>query len=290
MLRRSVSQTAVLSLTHLRTQGEIQMQVVSQYPDGLFCWVDLGSTDVDAAKAFYCGLFGWTILDLPTDMGGIYTMFQIDGYNVTAVSALPPEMQAQGIPTAWTNYIKHDNVDAAVEKITEAGGTIIAPPFDVMTSGRMAIALDPGGAGFGIWQPQDHIGAQLVNIPNTLVWNELQTRAGDTSKAFYKTVFGWESQTDPNGYVTFTQNGRFHAGMIIMDDSWDPNMPNQWGPYFMVEDVAATMEKAKTLGGNVFVPPTPAGDMGLFSVLQDPSGGVFTVIQFSGPVDAPPGY
>lgn len=265
------------------------MQVVSQYPDGLFCWVDLASTDVEAAKAFYCGLFGWTTLDLPTDMGMVYTMFQLDGYNVAAISAMPPDMEAQGIPSSWTNYIKHDDIDAVAAKVAEAGGTVVAPPFDVMTSGRMTIGMDPGGAGFGVWQPADHIGAQLVNIPNTLVWNELQTRAGEASKSFYKSVFNWDSHTDESGYTVFQLNGRLHAGMIIMDDSWDANMPNRWGPYFMVEDVSATMAKAQELGGNVFVPPTPAGDMGLFTVLQDPSGGVFTAMQLNN-VDPPPGY
>lgn len=266
------------------------MQVVSEYPNGLFCWVDLASTDVEAAKAFYSGLFGWTTLDLPTDMGGVYTMFQLDGYNVAGISAMQPEMQAQGVPSHWSNYIKHDNVDAIVAKVAAAGGTIIMPPMDVMTSGRMTIFQDPGGAVVGVWQPQDHTGAHLVNIPNTLVWNELQTRAADASKTFYGTVFGWEFSSDGGGYGMYSLNGRIHAGMITMDDSWDPNMPNRWAPYFMVEDTAATMEKAKQLGGNIFVPPTPAGDMGSFVVIQDPSGGVFTAMQFNGQVDPPPGY
>ncbi len=57
----------------------------------------------------------------------------------------------------------------------------------------------------------------------------------------------------------------------------------------MIEDVEAAVRKAGELAGNVMVPPTQAGEMGRFAVVQDPQGGVFTVMQFSGPVDPPPG-
>jgi predicted enzyme related to lactoylglutathione lyase len=67
-------------------------------------------------------------------------------------------------------------------------------------------------------------------------------------------------------------------------------VPNNWSVYFMVEDVDAAVAKVGKLGGNVLVPPVDAGEMGRFSVVQDPQGGAFTVMQFSGPVDAPPGY
>ena len=265
------------------------MQVVKEYPDGVFCWVDLATTDAEGAKAFYGGLFGWEALDLETDLGPIYTMFQIDGKNVAAVSAMNPDMQAQGVPPHWSSYVKHSDVDAVAARVTEVGGTVMMPPMDVMDSGRMLFAQDPSGAAFGVWQPANHIGAELVNIPNTLIWNELQTRDKDGSLAFYNTVFGWTHDSDPNGYVMLKADGRTQAGMIQMDESWGP-MPPNWSVYFMVKDVEAAVAKVGELGGNVMVPPTAAGELGRFAVVQDPQGGVFTVMQFGGPVDAPPGY
>ena len=50
-----------------------------------------------------------------------------------------------------------------------------------MTAGRMAVAADPGGATFSMWQPRESIGSYLVNEPGSLVWNELQT--SDTEAA-----------------------------------------------------------------------------------------------------------
>ena len=88
------------------------MQVVKSYPNNMFCWVDLATSDVPAAKEFFTGLFGWDYFDIPTDMGSNYSLCQIDGYNICGLSNLPPEMMAQNIPPVWSSYINHENVDA----------------------------------------------------------------------------------------------------------------------------------------------------------------------------------
>ncbi len=265
------------------------MQVVSSYSNGMFCWVDLATTDPDAAKVFYSGLFGWEYDDRPTDMGIPYTLCQIDGYNVAGLSAMPPGMQEQNIPPCWTSYIKHDDVDAVAAKVTAAGGTVMMPPIDVMESGRMAIVQDPTGAAFGVWQPKEHIGAQLVNMPNALVWNELQTRDVAGALKFYRSVFDWGHDADPNGYHLFKLGDRMQAGMLQIDDSWG-DIPANWAAYFMTEDIEATAAKAQELDATLHVPVTQVGDIGRFSVIQDPQGGNFVAMQFDGPVDPPPGY
>jgi predicted enzyme related to lactoylglutathione lyase len=265
------------------------MQVVKRYPEGVFCWVDLATTDAEAAKTFYTSLFGWDYVDLPTDGGPPYTMFQIEGHDVAALSAMSADTQAQGVPPVWTSYVKHDNVDAVAEKAAAAGGTILFPPFDVMDAGRMAMVQDPSGAMFGVWQPGSHIGAQLVNMPNALVWNELQTRDTKSARNFYNAVFGWEYDIDASGYLLPKQGGRIHAGIMQIDESWG-DAPSNWAVYFMVEDVEAAAAKSKELGGTLLRPPSSAGEMGKFSVVQDPQGGVFTIMQFAGPADPPPGF
>lgn len=265
------------------------MQVVKEYPNGVFSWVDLGTTDTEASKQFYSGLFGWSFLDLPTESGMVYSMAQIEGYNVCGLGALDPDMQAQGVPPFWTSYVKHDDVDSMAEKATTAGGNVIFPPLDIEGSGRMTIIQDPTGAMLGVWQPKGHIGAQLVNIPNTLSWNELMTRDLDTAKAFYAAVCGWTYEVDDRGYVSVLADGRNQAGMMAIDESMG-DMPNSWGLYFLVEDEVAASSKAQELGGNILVPPSSAGETGNFSVLQDPQGAVFSVIKLHGPANAPPGY
>ncbi|MEM7331053.1 MAG: VOC family protein [Chloroflexota bacterium] len=264
------------------------MQVVQSYPDGMFNWVDLASTDADSAKSFYSELFGWSFEDKPIDGGGVYTMATLHGYHVAGLSQHTPEMMEQGIPSVWSSYISHSDVDSVVSKATSAGGSLMIPPMQVMEEGRMAIIQDPSGAMVGVWQAQKHIGAQLVNIPNTLVWNELQTKDGDAAKAFYKEVFGWGDDSDPNGYVTYSINSRTQAGMIVLDDTYP--VPPNWTTYFLVEDVAAVTAKVKDLGGQAFMENNPAGELGIFSAVADPQGAAFVIMQFNGPVDAPPGY
>lgn len=265
------------------------MQLVTKYPDGIFCWVDLSTTDPAGAKAFYSQLLGWEAEDLPISVGGVYTMFKLHGQNVAGGGQMPPEMAEQGVPPVWSSYVKHDNVDEIAARITAVGGNLMFPPMDVMGSGRMTMATDPTGAVFGVWQPDNHIGASLVNIPGTLVWNELQTRDTATAKAFYSSLFGWTSEADDSGYVAFQQNGRTQAGMMAMDDSWDAAIPAHWEVYFAVEDITATAEKAQELGGTVLMGPFPAGASGTMAVIQDPQGAVFSVIQLAAPADPPPG-
>lgn len=264
------------------------MKVVKEYPDHIFCWVDLATTDPEGAKAFYGGLFGWEVEDLPTDVGVPYTMCRLEGKNVCALSAMPPDMQGQGVPPFWSSYVKHSDVDTIAAKITSAGGKLTMPAMDVMDSGRMVFAADPDGTSFGVWQPRNHIGAELVNMANTVVWTELQTRDIESAKRFYTSIFDWQFDVDPGNYVMLKTNNRVHAGMMQIDATWG-DVPNNWQVYFMVSDVDAATEKARELGGNVLNGPVAAGEMGRFSVIQDPQGGVFTIMQFNGPVDPPPG-
>lgn len=265
------------------------MNIVTRYPDGVFSWVDLGTSDVEGAKAFYGGLFGWSFLDLPTDSGTVYSMCQIEVYNVAGMGPMVADMEAQGMPPYWSSYVKHDDVDAVAGRAGEAGGNVMFPPFDVMEAGRMTVIQDPTGAIFGVWQPGTNIGAQLVNRPNTLVWNELQTRDVEAARAFYSRVFGWTYETDANGYVSCSQDGRSQAGMMQMDETWGDIPPN-WAVYFLTEDVEAMAERVTELDGNLLVPPTPAGEIGKFAVVQDPQGAVFSIIEYDGPASPPPGF
>jgi len=264
------------------------MQDAIRYPDGVFCWVELSTTDADVAKAFYSGLFGWAFDDRPTAVGGVYSMAQLDGKDVSGLSEMPQVMQERGIPPFWMSYVKHDDLDGVAARIEEGGGKFVLPPMDVEEYGRMIVAIDPTGASFGVWRPGTHLGAQVVNAPNALVWNELQTHDLEGAKDFYAKVFDWTYQGDEKGYVVVLAGERAQAGMMKIQPEWG-EMPPNWGVYFMVEDVNGAVAKIEELGGKVMVPPTPAGDMGKFAVVQDPLGAVFSVMEFNGPIDPPPG-
>jgi predicted enzyme related to lactoylglutathione lyase len=185
-------------------------------------------------------------------------------------------------PPAWMTYITVASVDETAAKITAAGGTVVAPPMDVMDVGRMAVAQDPTGAFFSIWEPRASIGAEVVNEPGALCWNELNTRDVDGALAFYEQVFGLTAQRS-DAYNELKLGDRVVGGCMQMPEMIPAEVPAHWLAYFAVADIAASTERAKSLGAQAMVEAMEAGDVGRFSVLGDPMGAVFAIIQLNNP-------
>lgn len=266
------------------------MRKITAYPNGVFCWVDLATSDFEGARAFYSQLFGWEFDEPPAD-GPRYSNFHLDGLTVAGVGELMPEQQAQGMPSHWSSYVKHDDAEAVAERIAAAGGIVVVPPMDVMEEGRFMMAQDPVGAFFGVWQPGRHTGAQIVNAPNALVWNELQTRDHnvETAIVFYRQVFGWDEVRRQEGYVGLAVDGRRQAGILPLDES-RANIPSNWSVYFLVDDVADTTRRAEALGANIHVPETALDEHSSFAVISDPQGAFFNVVHWPEEwIDPPPG-
>ncbi|MGI9641421.1 MAG: VOC family protein [Acidimicrobiia bacterium] len=256
------------------------MSAVTSYEPGTPSFIDLATTDLDAAKAFYTDLFGWDAADMPMPQGGIYSMLSKGGKDVAGAYVLNAEMAAMDVPPHWVSYVTVADADAAAFAVASAGGTVIAEPFDVMTAGRMAVAADPGGATFSMWQPRESIGSYLVNEPGSLVWNELQTSDTEAAAAFYGAVFGWGTETTemPTGtYTSFTVGDRGVAGMMEIRPEWGPVRPN-WSIYLGVEDVDASMAKAIALGGKALMEPMEVPNAGRFTMLSDSQGAMFYIM------------
>ena len=247
-----------------------------RYEPGTPSWVDIG-TDVDAARPFYGALFGWTSQDAgPVEETGGYGMFRKDD---KVVAGYGPK-QTPG-PPFWSTYVSVADADKTAAAVKNAGGTALVEPMDVMTAGRMAVFLDHQGAPFSIWQPGEHIGAQLVNEPGTFSWNELNSRDIPGSLDFYTTVFGWDTETHqmPMGsYTEFKLDGRSIAGAIDMTGRVPDQVPAHWMVYFSVDDCDASVAKVKDLGGTLVVGPFDL-PVGRFAVVQDPQGAHFAVIR-----------
>ncbi len=262
------------------------MSEVHEYKPGTPCWVDLITSNTDGAKQFYTDFFGWGIDDIPIEDGSYYTKLQIDGKDVTALYALNEEQKSNGIPPHWMSYISVEDADATTEMARSLGGKVLMEPMSVQDHGRMAVLEDPAGAAFSIWQPQGHFGAQLVNQPGTLCWNELGTRNTEACSQFYAKLFSWKpevQQMEFMSYTVFMNEDRPIAGMYqITEDMGD--VPPSWLVYFAVDDCDINIERAKTIGAEVKMPPTDIPEVGRFAVLQDPQGAVFSIIKL---VDTP---
>lgn len=250
---------------------------MGNYAPGSPCWVDLGSPDVDASKRFYGELFGWTAETSSPEYGG-YTNFFKDGRSVCAVGPL----QGPGQPPVWTTYFKSDNLAATVGKVEAAGGKVLTPPMEIAPFGSMAIFLDQAGAAFGVWQPKEMTGADLMGEAGSVVWLELATRDIPGSTEFYPSVLGLSAREVSMGdgsYTLLETGGSSKAGIFDMAHMGMPQeVPPHWMVYFGVEDPDAVAKRATELGGAVTMAPmdTPAGRL---AMLTDPHGSSFSVIK-----------
>lgn len=262
------------------------MTEITEYRHGTPSWVDLTTDDVAGARRFYQRLFGWKAEPAGGPEAGGYELFKLRGLDVAGLGPQSAEQAAAGAPAAWSIYVTVDRVDAAAERVEAAGGTLLAKPFDVMTAGRLAVAADPAGGVFCLWQAHDHIGARIVNEPGSLCWTELQTRDPAGAARFYGEVLGWETRPPvaaetPTDYHELYLGERSVAGMMPIPDDWG-DVPTNWTPYFAVDDCDAFASRAAEIGGAVVVDPfdIPVGRM---AVLRDPQGANFAAIRLQAP-------
>ena len=258
------------------------MPEFTKHLPGTFSWPELATTDQKSAVAFYCALFGWSSDDQPIGPDDKYTLFKLRGLEVGAGYTMRKDEQAMGLPPHWNSYITVENVDESAKKAAALGATVLAPPFDVMDAGRMAVIQDPTGAVFQIWQANRNIGAKILGEPSTLCWTELTTSDPAAAEKFYTALLGWTAKhatESPMQYTEFTVQGANgpSVGMMPKQPHMPPDMPSFWIPYFLVADVDACVTKAKSLGAQVHFGPQDIPGTGRFAVVADPQGAAFSV-------------
>lgn len=245
------------------------------WPAGTPCWVDYGAADVDAARAFYGSLFGWEFSGGEEQYGG-YLNAARDG---RLVAGLGPRMN-DADPVAWTTYFATDDSEAAVARITEAGGTVVVPPMDVAPFGRMTIALDPTGTPFGLWEAREHTGFGRYDEPGAVTWNEAALDDPDAARAFYAAVFGYtyDAVDGPEGYTTFRTADRPAEQPQGGFGGTSPNAPKGWLVCFSVASADDAVAAVEAAGGKVTMAPVDS-PYGRFAVVEDPWGAPFELMQ-----------
>ena len=250
------------------------------YAQGVPCWVDLATSDLDRASAFYGPLFGWEFE--PSFEGSGYYMATRKGMPAAGVTkAADP-----GMEPVWSTYFAVDDADEISDRIERSGGQITMGPDDVEGLGRLSFAKDTTGADFGVWQAGTHFGAEIVNEHGGLNWNELVTDDPDAALSFYSRVFGHGTKTaeTPGGreYYMLEVGDREIAGVIAPRKTGGQS---HWTVYFAVDDADVTAQMARSNGGEVHFGPINQPEVGTFVGLADPDGADFTVIQLATEID-----
>ena len=257
------------------------MPHIDKHLPGASCWIELSTTDQNAAKSFYSSLFGWARQDFPMGPNDFYTMFQLEGRDTAAAYTMRPEQRSQGVPPHWMIYISVESADAAASRVAQLGGKLLAPPCDVYDIGRMAVVQDPAGAVFALWQAKSHTGTGISGVPGTLCWADLMTPDPVRAKEFYSSLFAWrviKGENDPSGYLHIA-NGEKFIGGIPPANFLGPNLPPHWLLYFLVSNCDETAAKAQELGAKIHLAPTTMEKVGRWAVLADPQGAVFALYQ-----------
>jgi predicted enzyme related to lactoylglutathione lyase len=247
----------------------------TSYSGGTPNWVDLGTPDLDTAMEFYGRLFGWTFARTGPEHG-YYTLCLLDG---RAVAGLGPQPDPAG-PSTWNTYLASSDADRTAGRIRDAGGRVLREPTDVAEAGRMLYAVDPTGAGFGVWQGRERVGSRRTGEPGAPCWHELRTPDGATADEFYRSVFDHEHEQIGDGrnfdYTVIRVADRAVGGRLRIGR----DEPAHWMTYFAVTDADAAAATVTAGGGTVLREPVDSPH-GRLAVVADPGGAAFTVIRLS---------
>jgi uncharacterized protein len=246
------------------------------YQPGVPSWVDILGPDSRRLRDFYGAIFGWE-----------FYVARLRDRDVAGVGSAPASGQAE---PAWNTYIEVESVERTGSAIAAAGGTVLVEPFDAPPAGRIAVAADPAGAAFCIWEPGERKGAQLVNEPGAWSMSALNAPDAEAAAAFYRAVFGWETDSFRlgemevtlfrlPGYVGGTPQQPVPRDVVatMTPASGEPGGA-RWSVDFWVGDMDAVVGRATELGGGVVVPPYELPMMRQ-AVLADPSGAAFSATQ-----------
>jgi len=239
-------------------------------------WIELATDDPQAAQQFYGQLFGWQI-DISDDpQYGGYAMGMIDGRAAAGIGGKTDASR----PTVWSLYVGTDYIEGLVGRVTQEGGTVVAPPFDVRDQGRMAVFQDPAGAFISAWQGTQP-GTFISDQPNAFSWAELNARDITNVTPFYERVFDWTTRTTDGGdqpYYEFQHSGRSILGALEMPPELPSEIPAYWLIYFDVEDVDSAFARAVELGATEVVGAQEFPG-GRFAIVSDPQGATFGLLR-----------
>lgn len=253
-----------------------------EFAEGTPCWVEVALADLEAGMRFYGELFGWTYADPGFTGRSLFVYAVSDGKKV---AALAPKLDGR-MPTAWGVYFATDNAAALARKVKDAGGQMVTDPVPVPPLGTMAVAADPGGAVFGLWQAGTHAGFEKRDEPGSFCWTEVYSRRKALTDPFYETVFGFQGfdlEETGQDFRTWSPAGADAGpdtaigGRSVIGDVFPAEMPDHFMIYFVVEDCDEAAATAVAQGGRIQAEPfdTPYGRI---AVLTDNQGATFAVL------------
>jgi predicted enzyme related to lactoylglutathione lyase len=241
-------------------------------------WYELLTTDVKAAETFYKAVVGWGVAPFEGSPEPYDMWTRSDGTPIGGVMKIPAGMN---VPPHWAMYVGVPEIEQAIARAEQLGGSTLSPPIDIPGVGRMRTMKDPQGAVFSIYEPSSP--PQRADAEPGLgetSWHELYTTDAEAALQFYTQLFGWK----PTESMDMGPMGKYHMfgrtfplGGMMKKQPELAQVPPYWGLYFRVADVNAGGERVKANGGQVLNGPmeVPGGDW--IVNCMDPQGALFSL-------------
>ena len=243
---------------------------------GKFVWFDLATEDPRAAKAFYGAVFGWRFRDF-SGAPGSYAVIDNRGDKIGGIFR---QARPQGATAGarWLSIVSVKDPAQVAAQVRERGGQVVLAPRKVPGRGTHAVFRDPEGAAFGVLASESGDPADSPVADGDFYWLDLYARDPAKAAAFYAAIANLDVDVGAVGtrQRTLLSSGGFaRAGVAKLPAGVD--RPG-WLPYVLVDDVQATLDRARKAGGKVLLEPRPTLLGGKLAVIADPLGGAIGIV------------
>lgn len=259
----------------------VQPATQDRHP-GKVVWVDLVTPDLDGARRFYSGMFGWTFRDVSSGNKD-FVLAMLDGRPVGGLVQRSAPKGEHRQP-AWLTFISVRDVGEAERQALSHGGKVLSKIREYPQRGRQEILADPQGAVFAVLQSTSGDPADVLAEPGDWIWSTLITSDANTGAAFYQALFDYEvfdlASDAGRVHVLLATDGYARASANSLPADPGKRHPH-WLNFVRVVSAKDAAAKAVALGGRVLVEPHADRHGGMVAVVADPSGAPFGLLEWS---------
>ncbi len=250
---------------------------------GKIIFTELITPDLNMAKQFYGGLFGWTFQT--TKVGDSdYAQAFMNGYPVAGLIQKTLS-NTENRQSAWLTFISTGDVDATKTIALKHGAKLLSEPRNVPNRGRQAVFADPQGAVFAILASTSGDPADSLAEPGEWIWSSLISSDPDNGAGFYQTLFNYEifELPAPAGeeHLLFASKSYARASANSLPSN-GLNHHSHWLNYARVVDATAMTAKVVALGGHILLEPRTDRHGGKVAIVSDPAGAPFGLLEWLG--------
>ena len=245
---------------------------------GKFVWFEHVSKESKKAQPFYAEVLGWKTMAFPMGASSYDMILLRDTPDSMIGGYAAPKGERQA--SHWLSYLSVEDVDAAARAAAANGGRVVEAPYDVPGVGRMGRIADPQGAELCLFKSSAGDPPDAPAPPGGWLWNELHTSDIGAALSFYEKVAGLGHRGMDMGaggtYHILSRAGVDRGGATALLPA---GVAPHWLPYVHVDDVDATVARARTRGATIPMAGDDIPGVGRVAVLVDPTGAALAVMK-----------